>query len=81
MVNEELLAFAEEVRRVACRITSLAAFGHSDEAASESEALSKRCWTLIQQTRMAEELGREDRYDLSGLTAPADGDYEPGAEG
>jgi hypothetical protein len=65
-MNEELVAFAVEVNRIAIQIVGAA--GGKGKAAELALALADRAAVVKQQELMQAEQGATDRFDLSALT-------------
>jgi hypothetical protein len=68
MENEELLAFAEEVRRVTGRSLARITMGKPDSAVVLLAALCKQAESILAVSEMEEEVSSEDRYNLSQLS-------------
>ena len=67
-MNQELMAFAEEVRRACIGIAGAARIAGADEAGQLALALCTRAAVVRQGEMMKEETAAGDRYDLGALT-------------
>jgi hypothetical protein len=76
MENQELLVFAEEVRRVTGRSLARIAMGKPDSAVVLLAALCKQAESILAVSEMDEEVSSEDRYNLANLTV----DLQAGTE-
>jgi hypothetical protein len=67
-LNEELVAFAEEVRRACIGIAGASGAGQTERAGQLALALCTRAASVQQGQLMNVETAAPDRYDLTALT-------------